>query len=335
MNESLDTEASILSLGLNDNYTGIEHRVIELVTDLPSDNSVKISGTFLYFKFKDKEPSTSEFVDFIYPKIVPFCIPKKKREELSQKFIQTGDPRYYLELADQAKNLFIKAKKTLKKGGEPGELILFSVLEYFLDAPQIASKMYLKTSESMPVHGTDGIHVKYDPATKNLYLYWGESKLYQQLSKSLDEICTSIAGFIKRKDSRSPRERDIDILKDHSAIDDPEAKEAVLEYFDPYSDKSNDLREIYCCLSGFDFSIYNKLSEIEEDEIEDYFREKYLERINSACELFAQKIKENGIEELSFHFVLLPFKSVAEFRQLFFAKLGLSMEEVDGAKDYD
>ena len=171
--------------------------------------------------------------------------------------------------------------------------------------------------------------------TKKLLLYWGESKLYQQLSSSLDEICESIAGFVELKDNRSPRERDIDILKDHSDFDSCDAKNAVIEYFDPYSDKSNNLREVYCCLSGFDFSIYNKLHKKSEAEVEAYFQKKYIERIKSACELFAEKVKTNGIENLSFHFILLPFASVTEFRKLFFSKLGLTMEEVDGDSSDD
>ena len=335
MTDEIDNKDHILSLGLNDKYTGIENRIVSLNSQIPDVDQVKITGTFLYFKFKGVEPTISEFVDFIYPKIIPFCIPKKKRGELGKKFSDTNDPRYILELTDQAKNLFIRAKKTLKRGGEPGELILFSALEYYLGAPQIASKMFLKTSESMPVHGTDGIHIKYDQDSNKLCLYWGESKLYQQLSKSLDEICDSLSAFIDRKDGRSPRDRDIDVLKDHTTIEDKAAKEAVLEYFDPYSEMSNDLREIYCCLSGFDYSIYGTLTDKGEGEIEEYFESKYLERIESACTLFSEKIKNSGIENLSFHFILLPFKSVHEFRKLFFAKLGVDLEDIEGSKNDD
>lgn len=326
-----DTESAYIlaQLGLNDEYTGIEHRLVHFDVPLPEQSSVNLSGTFLYFTFKGKSPSVEEFTDFIYPKIVPFCVPRRKREKLIQKFIETQDPKYALELTDQAKNLFIKAKKTLKRGGEPGELILFAVLEHYLKAPQIASKMFLKTSESMPVHGTDGIHIKYDPESARLFLFWGESKLYQKLSTSLDEICSSIGDFVNYQQGRTARDRDIDILKDHISIEDEQTKAALLEYFDPYSAKSNELREVYSCFSGFDYSLYENLNEISEDEVEEYFKSKYSERIVSAHDLFIEKVLATGMSELAFQFILLPFRSVEEFRALFFAKLGIEMYEIE------
>ncbi len=287
------------------------------------ERNIKVDGTFLYFTFKDRKPSIELFVDFLYPKLVEFCIPRDKREKLIQKYHDTKDIRYMTELIDSARNLFIKANKTLKRAGEPGELILFMILECFLKAPQIASKMYLKTSEAMPVHGTDGIHIRYSKSKDKLYLYWGESKLYQQLSTSLDEICDSISGFNKFKDGRTPRQRDIDILKSHPSLNSQEEKDELLDYFDPYTKESNKLEERYCCLSGFDFSFYNNLDGLTDDELEGKFIEAYSERIRTAYNLFSDKVKSANLQNFHFHLVLLPFENVAEFRQLFFKKLGI------------
>ncbi len=227
-----------------------------------------------------------------------------------------------MELSDQARNLFIKAAKTLKRSGEPGELILFTLLEALFDAPQVACKMYLKTSENTAVHGSDSIHAKYDSEAVDLKLIWGESKLYQQLSAALNEICASISTFNCRNQGRSLRERDIDILKDHANISDPEIQVAFLDFFDPYTPQVSKRKEVFCCLSGFDFSIYNNLAQIAEDEVETFFKNKYMRRISEACLLFKEKIMESGIDHLDFIFILLPFRSVAEFRKLFYNKLG-------------
>lgn len=62
--------------------------------------------------------------------------------------------------------------------GEPGELIAFVILEAFFQAPQIACKMYLKTNENMPVHGS--VHIKFDESKDSIEILWGESKLYQR-----------------------------------------------------------------------------------------------------------------------------------------------------------
>lgn len=326
MNQNIKIN-TLAELGLAGTYVGIENRVSELTVELPDLSPVTIDGRFFYLTFRGKSPTIQEFVDFLYPKIITCCIPRSKRNQNIRKFRETNDDRYYLELADQARDLFIKARKTLKRSGEPGELILFTLLEAFFDAPQIACKMYLKTSENLPVHGSDSIHVKYDVGTRELSLLWGESKLYQSLASSLNDICSSIAKFNCIKDGRSPRERDIDIIKDHANIEDPDVLSAFLEYFDPYTSQVNKRNETYCCLSGFDFNVYKELSDKKSSEVENFFTEKYMRCVSKACVQFKDKIIESGIDHLDFIFILLPFKSVAEFRKLFFAKLGYSPDE--------
>jgi hypothetical protein len=316
----------ISEFGLAGTYKGIENRITELDVHLPELSPVSIYGRFFYLTFRGKEPTIQEFIDFLYPKIIPFCIPRSKRFENLKKFQETGDDRYHMELSDQARNLFIKAANCLGRSGEPGELILFALLEAFFDAPQIACKMYLKTSENMPVHGTDSIHLKYDSDTGELILIWGESKLGQKFSATIDNICSSISSFNCKNQGRSPRDRDIDIIKDHANIDDPAVLRAFLDYFDPYTSKINKRRELYCCLSAFDYPLYHKLVRLEDDKIEEFFKINYIKHISKACLKFKDGILSHGIDHLSFIFILLPFKSVAELRNLFFQKLGCQIQ---------
>ncbi len=168
-------------------------------------------GKFFYLSFRDGIPTVDEFIDYIYNQIIPFCIPAKEIRETAKKFEETKDTALWLRLGDKARNLFIKARNERVTTGEPWELILYIILEAALLAPQVASKMYLKTSEMMPVHGADSIHMTYDNVSSVLTLFWGESKLYQQLSATLDEMIKSISAFILPKGGRSPKERDIDI----------------------------------------------------------------------------------------------------------------------------
>lgn len=153
---------------------------------------ITAAGKFFYLSFKDGKPTVDEFIDYIYSQIIPFCIPAREIRESHQKFNETNDTSIWLKLSDKARNLFIKARNERVISGEPGELILYIILEAALFAPQLASKMYLKTSEMMPVHGADSIHMTYAPSSSVLTLYWGESKLYQQLSSALYEIIKSI-----------------------------------------------------------------------------------------------------------------------------------------------
>jgi hypothetical protein len=327
-------EPVLAQLALAGKYYGIQNRIIELdVPDLSTSSDIAITGRFFYLTFKNKMPTLEEFVDYIYWRLIPFCIPRAKCDEYSQKYIITGDHRYHMELADQAKNLFIKSLNSIKRSGELGELVLFILIEAFMNAPQIACKMYLKTNENMPVHGSDSIHAIFDASSGQLELLWGESKIYQDISSSLDEICSSIKSFNDISSARPPHARDIDVLKDHVDISEPLMREAFLKYFDPYTRESTLVSESFCCFSGFEFSAYNSIMKKAPAEVEPTFKAEYSKRIKSAISLFESKLKKCCIEHLNFYFFLLPFSSVKDFRKAFFRKLGLSEDQIKKAME--
>lgn len=289
-----------------------------------TDTQLKVSGSFYYLAFAAGSPTVDEFAKFVYWRIVPFCIPRKIIKEKRQKYFDTGDERYIHELTDQARNLFVRALKSLDTSGEPGEVVLFILLEAFLKAPQIACKMYLKTSEQVPVHGSDSIHVTRGSIDGSICLVWGESKIYQALAKALDNVCESLGTFIQSKETGAPRNRDIDVLKDHADIPDPKLKESLLKFFDPYEEKSNALEESYACFVGFDFSAYPKLTAMNPTDLETSFVKEFESRIESACSLFGEKLKGSKLSHLRIHFFLIPFPCVNTFRKSFFSHLGVA-----------
>jgi hypothetical protein len=107
-------------------------------------------------------------------------------------------------------------------------------------------------------------------------------------------------------------------------VDNPKIKEALLEYFDPYEKRSNEWKELFFCLVGFDYSLYSKLQGSSNEEVENYFKQKYMERITTAVSLFETKIKEKNLNDLEFILVLLPFENLENFRSEFSKLLGTS-----------
>ena len=318
-------------------YTGIEHRIEEIEEKIEFDSSLRIVGRFFYLPFRDKAPTETEFANFIYHQIMRYCIPRSKIQAAQREYEKTKDERYLFDLHDQARNLFIKSIK--ERGahlGEPGELIAFIILEAFFNAPQIACKMFLKTSEHMPIHGSDSVHIRMSKDGEKLELFWGEAKMYSNLSAALDQALLSISNFCCQKedvaDPRVSRDRDIDIIKDYPDVETEEMKSALLKFFDPYQKESNNWKEIYACMVGFDYSLYNELNNVEESKLSDYFRDKYIEKIKKACQLFEKEIKDKHLEELEFAFILLPFKSLKRFRKEFYKLLGIT-EEVLGSEN--
>ncbi|MEX2746231.1 DUF1837 domain-containing protein [Rhizobium mongolense] len=132
------------------------------------------------------------------------------------------------QLNDAAAKLFIKAHKATNRNGEAGELLLYLLTEWILGAPQFIAKMTLKTNSQMPVHGADGVHVRYCSETARLFLYWGESKMYGDVSAAITAAATSIAKSLQ------PEELDHELQLVQRNIDftglGSEGKEALLQF---------------------------------------------------------------------------------------------------------
>lgn len=304
------------------NWEGFGARLREVEFDC-SSSGASVSGHFYYLSLRDGEPTLEEFVAFIYWQIVPFCIPRAERDEADRKYVATKNSRYVVELIDKAKELFVAARKSLSTSGEPGELILFMLLEAALGAPQVACKMYLKTARNVPVHGSDAVHALYDRSSDILELIWGESKLYEQLPSALDKMCESLTAFIDETNKPSSRDRDVNIILDHMSIGDTDLEDALCKYFDPYEESANRRIESYACMAGFDFVGYEHTKSQDAKDIENHFRSIYIERIRDAVQLFDKKLIASNLQHLRFRFFLLPFPSVKAFRKAFFLKLGV------------
>lgn len=134
-------------------------------------------------------------------------------------------------LRQEAFDLFKRAHVATNRNGEAGELILYLLTEWLLEAPQIVAKMSLKTNTEMPVHGADGAHVRYCAATGRLYIYWGEAKLYGSLDQAITEAAKSIAESLDDKKIK----HEITLVKRHLDLSGlkPDAK-AMLDFLDPY-----------------------------------------------------------------------------------------------------
>lgn len=324
-NSDILKEVEIVGKGHKD----INVHIREVVLDWNSEK-INAQGKFFYLAYKNGEPAQEVFLEYIYSQIIPFCLERKYFQEAFQKIIETQDHQLMLKLGDEAKNLFINAKKKNNKTGEPGEIVLFTLLEYVLGAPRVLSKMNLKTNRNMEVYGSDGIHLKYDPESNCLYIYWGEAKLYKDLYKSLTRIAASVQSF-GEKDliGKSGRDYDVSLIERHADLGSEEARKALLEYLDPYEEKHKDLKEIFACLSVWDCGVYEEIENEPADKVEEIFKERYKEIIKSACEAFESQIEAKGLNKLQFQFFLIPIKSVYQFRKLFCDKVGIDFKDDD------
>lgn len=323
--------SKLANISLAGTHAGLDNRIKQIKFNW-NTNGIKANGTFSYLAFQDNRPTQDEFINFIYYKIIPFCLPRKYIKYCRDKLKETGNERWFHEPVDAAKQLFIKAKEKNVHSGEPGEVVLFTFLEGLLGAPRIVTKMNLKTNSNMEVYGSDAIHMKYDDAQRCLTIYWGEAKLYSELSNALEKIAESIKNFRDKthNSDSSQRDFDIQIIQNHHDLDssdDETTQKALLAFLDPYSEYYNDLKEVHACLAIWNWNFYKELSNYPPDQAENIFKNKYLERIKTACNLFLNKIENKSLKAYRFHFFLLPISDIVEFRNQFCKKIGLPVKE--------
>jgi hypothetical protein len=224
----------------------------------------------------------------------------------------------WVVLTTEARDLFMKTQKETGRSGELGEVLLYMLIEWVLNAPIVACKMYLKTSRQMPVHGTDGVHLGYEG--DNLIMYWGESKLHSTLASALSDIAASIS---KHVNSAEKYRNEVRIIRANLNLDgiDEAARNAIKDYFNPYRPESNKLLDNYACLAGFNSELYEEVEKCEHDICDAEFRKNYEERIESVGDLILKNVKSAGLEKFRFTYFLLPFPSVDDARLKFQGKL--------------
>jgi hypothetical protein len=180
--------------------------------------------------------------------------------------------------------------------------------------------MYLKTSPGMPVHGSDGIHLRYDETNDELILYLGESKLYKDISAASTAAIDSILQFTGSSLSITNELRIVRRYLDMPTLSES-ARGRILEYLDPYGPLAVKQRTVHVCFLGFEFSAYQDILKMDPAVIEVQFRKKYEERIASISEMLSTKCTSK-LATINIHFFLVPFVSLDELRKSIFREIG-------------
>lgn len=271
-----------------------------------------------YIAFKDGKQTFDEFLEVLYHQIVSFCLPRSEIAPAHGRMKQAlADNDTVLvnqiltQLHERARSLFIKAKKGSHRSGEAGEILLFILVEWLLGAPQIVSKMYLKTNNNMPVHGTDGIHAKFDVETQKLLLYWGESKAHNSLGNAFSSAMKSIKNFI----DAGGQEFEVKVVSSFSDFNTAteEAKQAFLNYLNPYSEDYNECITVFACLLVFDFPVNNS---------EDAFIAAADKAVTDFLNSLPKNLRDREMGDTRFEFFLVPVPSAQDFRDKFQSRIG-------------
>lgn len=261
-------------------------------------------------------PRIEDLVKVIAEHVLDYAIPRSQICEAKEEFERTGSTQKLVRLANEAKALFTD----IEKSGEGGELLLFALAEKILRLPQLICKMSLKTNTRMHVHGADGLHAGADPVTGKLLLYWGESKIYGDVTSAVRECLASIRPMLSE---HSSGQRDLQLLQRHADLADEELEKALKKFLDPDSDEFNSMEFRGLCLVGFDCNVYPK--EPSTTELAALAQE-----IAAALPTWKghvkKRITEEELDAFAMHFLFVPFPSAEGFRKLLRDQLGLSSQ---------
>jgi len=241
-------------------------------------------------------------------------------EKLFDLIKQTIMTRFALSCTEIEKKLNLKCKDAhevlLKKAirkisqktaqGELGELLLYTLLEVYFDAPKILSKISLKSSRRMPVYGADAVHAQY--FNNDLILYLGESKLHTRFSSAAALAVKSITSILDKY------EDEFDLIESH--IDfyglNEKIRTDLLDLLNPFSEENRLIgaRIHSPCFIGFvEPSVFCK------DEEEYVYN--YVQIAKKHIETFYNNLRSNGNDIRKTALLLLPFSSIEDLTEGF------------------
>ena len=258
----------------------------------------------------------SELVEAMVDAAVAYAIPRDVINKAFEEQARTGTPDGQSRLVREAHRVFTDIANT----GEGGELLLFLFGERVLKLPQVLCKMSLKSANKMHYNGSDGVHADLEPDTGVLRLWWGESKVFGDVTAAVTKCFKSLTPFLR--DSNDPdaaRQRDMLLLRDYIKLDDPDLENALRCYFDRGNPLSRKVRYCGLALVGFDCDAYPAGdARAVAAEVERTVRaagEGWRGHID-------KRIREEKIEAFDLHVICVPFPSVDDFRRRFLRALG-------------
>lgn len=272
-------------------------------------NGVNANIRFHYIKFDGNGcPLIKRLAETLYDYIIHYCISCRNRDE-------TLTPIQATRLTKEAKGLFVHPPATIDdpdQTGEAGEILLYFLIESVIGAPQVVTKMELKTNQNKEVNGSDGIHMKWCEKDQIVDIYFGESKIHKDISGALGSAFKSISKF--HDDGICKHE--LIMTTKHFKYADNAVKEAVDQLISR-GEPSSGVRINHACVIGYNFQEYANLLSKANSTIEQDFLTTYSQDTKRITNLLESRFSSFDKKHLSFEFIFIPFADVQEFRTAF------------------
>jgi hypothetical protein len=209
--------------------------------------------------------------------------------------------------------------------GEGGELLLYCFLESHLNAPKILTKLEIKLSSNDYAKGSDGVHLL--KITDDEYqLIFGESKLYNGLTKSISEAFRSIHDFLTRDKNN--------VTTEIGLINSQLCKEAYDENLYNYLkeiilpkvnvEKPITKNNAFAIFAGFEITLSEEEKRMPNDVFLETIRKKIRKEVESKKEHIKKKIEQYELYGHTFYVYVFPFTELRESHKDIIKKITLA-----------
>lgn len=272
------------------------------IRKIHTHESEDFKGDFYLIRCTQQDIRTNEFFNGIIELIINYAL---KKDEIPTTIKTTDIPTLWRK----AKERFLISDTS----GEPGEIILFALLETERNAPQLINKMALKTDGQQHYHGLDGIHIK--ASGKNIHMYYGESKLHKNRPSGINSAIKQLEKFHNNPTDEQFElnlvSNNIDVSKFGESVD------VIMNYLSPYTKDKSNLSKTYAVFIGYDWDqLLPKNTALISDNLEETLKELFSKEINDIIAYCSGKCQDSILKG-RIEFFFIPFPNVEEFREYF------------------
>lgn len=309
---------------LRSDHSALDYR-LTFVEERKAGRPRPLTTRLYYVTLGNGLPTIAELAEHLRWEIVTFCLPRSERDQLSREMNNLSETERIKRVVRQdnkARKLFALTQTKLNRKGECAELLLYALLEWAYGAPQIVSKMHLKTNRNMPVHGADGIHLRFDETAQELELIFGESKGYATFETALRSALDSIKDFVTNRDKLG---RELEIAQDHIDLGnaEPDTVLAIKTYINPYTRERLKRRETHACLLAYNDDAYKHLRSVALSDRETWLFNEMRRALADRQEAIESLCSKDPHVDLNFLFFLVPVESIDTLRSAFSKEAGL------------
>lgn len=288
----------------------------------------------LHPRFREDVPLIDDLARVLTDQCVYYALPRRKRLELHEQIKK--DISKIARTMALVRDVFVDFNARYpERASEVGEVLAYCIAQTHLSAAQVASKMALKTSANMPVHGLDGVHAIFDDGV--LTVFFLEAKLAGSARVGTTRYAKSAAEFLSNKKQYHREYQLIGDLGHFDSLEGP-ARQAALDYFDIWNKPTAHARReryvgVICHSEPKHFANKLPVEDRAVDVHEKHFGQLYAADRDGHRD-FANKaiIKAGGNPAKAIlYFVAVP--DIKELRKAFYQAIGLPI--VDAPEDED